>query len=422
MSNVINLSKVSDIESWLKHEDNVYIGRGSKWGNPYKVTNPNRRKWALYKYEKYIKGNRSLLQCLPELRGKTLGCWCHPQACHGTILQRLEAVQRKEVQLHQLHQSKNSSISDMISTSQNVTGELSSPTRSTASTTTSPTTAVNVERNRASPVVIDMGGEDATSRRTREYLEFFNRDLNTSEVVINGDHLANNNQQQDPFLQINHLQQQIVHIENSLGSLLGAFQGLNTQIKTIQDQSGEKDRKIHALEKELSEHQQYTRRENIEILGIPNTVGDDELEGKVINILNSIGCNISSYEIVACHRLRKTNANQSFNTIVRFTNRKIAHYALQNRKALKWQYPSLPNLFIVENLCPRYKSIFDKCLELKREGKLKYVWSWNGTVHYKMVDDRNVQGTKVFHISDLEHQFGLHDQPQQQRGHRDSNG
>ena len=420
MIKVINLRSVNDIESWSNNKDNVYIGRGTKWGNPYVIKEgTTSREEVLVKYEAYIKSNESLLQCLPELRGKTLGCWCYPEGCHGTILQRLEGGDSVDLQAHILHQSN---ISITMSTSHNSTANPASPISPSASNTSQ--SPANRERNGASPVIIDM--EDATSRRTREYLEFFNRNLNTSDVVINRDHLLQTNtpQQQDPISQINNLCQQVEDIKNSMNCMLGDYLRLNDEMKKMQEQVGEKDNRISALEKELSQTQQYSRRENIEILGIPNTVGDDELEGKVISILNSIGCNISSYEIVACHRLRKTNANQSFNTIVRFTNRKIAYYALQNRKTLKWQYPSLPNLFIVENLCPRYKSIFDKCLELKREGLLKHVWSWNGTVHYKTVDDRNVQGTKVFHMSALENQFGLntHTHTQEQGVHRNSNG
>ena len=401
MINVINLRNVCDKESWILNKNHVYIGRetkelkGSKWGNPYIVEEEGSREKAVRKYEKYIKGNKSLLQCLPELKGKTLGCWCHPELCHGGILQRL---------------SSNDQIYNMLSTTP------------LPESNSSPSTA-NEQRNEASPGVSNVE-EDVTSRRTREYLEFFHRDLNLSDVVINRDHMTQNSntQQQDPFSQMNAIQQHMADLHNRLNSVLGAYQGLNEQVKLMQERSDEKDKRLRALEKELNEHQQYNRRENIEIIGIPNTVGDDELEGKVINILNSIGCNISSYEIVACHRLKKSNTNESFNTIVRFTNRKICFYALQNRKALKWQYPSLPNLFIVENLCPRYKSIFDRCLELKREGKLKYVWSWNGTVHYKTVDDRNVRGTKVFHMSELEDKFGVNIQPQQQRGRRNDNG
>ena len=125
-----------------------------------------------------------------------------------------------------------------------------------------------------------------------------------------------------------------------------------------------------------------------------------------MDILNSIGCDVSSYEIVACHRLTTKNSHQSYNTIVRFTNRKIAYHALKYRKNLKWNYPAYPNLFVVENLCPRHKSIFDRCLELKREGKIKYAWSYNGIVHYKTPNDQSGRGTKVLTMSDLEQKFG----------------
>lgn len=76
-----------------KEPYDVYIGRPSKWGNPYshkegtlaefKVAN---RAEALEKYEKYLLENETLFNSLIELKGKTLGCWCKPNKCHGDIL------------------------------------------------------------------------------------------------------------------------------------------------------------------------------------------------------------------------------------------------------------------------------------------------------------------------------------------------
>ncbi len=74
----------------------VYIGRGSKWGNPYshkdgtlaqfKVTS---RKEAIECYEAWIKTQGNLMLDLHELKGKILGCWCKPQSCHGDVLKKL---------------------------------------------------------------------------------------------------------------------------------------------------------------------------------------------------------------------------------------------------------------------------------------------------------------------------------------------
>ena len=95
MVNIINLRTVVDIESWLNDPNHVYIGRAtknlkaSKWENPFKITSTNSREQVIASYEKYINNNLDLLQCVSELKGKTLGCWCSPQVCHGNILHQL---------------------------------------------------------------------------------------------------------------------------------------------------------------------------------------------------------------------------------------------------------------------------------------------------------------------------------------------
>lgn len=69
-----------------KNPYDVYIGRGSKWGNPFILGKDGDRQTVINKYEKYLNDNPSLLLALPELQGKILGCWCKPLACHGDIL------------------------------------------------------------------------------------------------------------------------------------------------------------------------------------------------------------------------------------------------------------------------------------------------------------------------------------------------
>lgn len=72
----------------------VYIGRPSKWGNPFSHIDEGTlaqfyvptRDEAVAAYAKWIKTQPELLAALPELRGKVLGCWCAPKACHGDVL------------------------------------------------------------------------------------------------------------------------------------------------------------------------------------------------------------------------------------------------------------------------------------------------------------------------------------------------
>ncbi len=71
----------------IRHEPcDVFIGRPSKWGNPFEISDKCPRELALLKYEVHIRRRPDLIAALPELAGKRLGCYCHPLPCHGEVL------------------------------------------------------------------------------------------------------------------------------------------------------------------------------------------------------------------------------------------------------------------------------------------------------------------------------------------------
>lgn len=72
-----------------KEKYDVYIGRPSKWGNPFTIDKDCTREQAVEKYREWVKKQPELMASLHELEGKTLGCWCAPKACHGDILLQL---------------------------------------------------------------------------------------------------------------------------------------------------------------------------------------------------------------------------------------------------------------------------------------------------------------------------------------------
>lgn len=79
----------------------VYIGRPSKWGNPFAVKAGTLAAFrvatvdeALARYEAWLRDQPALMASLVELRGKTLGCWCKPGLCHGDVLARLADAPR----------------------------------------------------------------------------------------------------------------------------------------------------------------------------------------------------------------------------------------------------------------------------------------------------------------------------------------
>jgi len=67
--------------------DAVYIGRGSKWGNPHILNVDGNRAEVIRKYEVYLRHRPDLIEAAKkELKGKDLVCCCKPKACHGDVL------------------------------------------------------------------------------------------------------------------------------------------------------------------------------------------------------------------------------------------------------------------------------------------------------------------------------------------------
>jgi hypothetical protein len=73
-----------------KERHDVYIGRGSKWGNPFKIGPDGSRITVIKKYKSYIEDKIKFNNLdLSELKGKRLGCHCAPLKCHGDVLKKM---------------------------------------------------------------------------------------------------------------------------------------------------------------------------------------------------------------------------------------------------------------------------------------------------------------------------------------------
>lgn len=79
-----------------KEDFDVYIGRGSKWGNPFVIGKDGTREEVIEKYKHYIvecvfNGELSV-DDFHDLKGERLGCFCKPKACHGDVLVELTEI------------------------------------------------------------------------------------------------------------------------------------------------------------------------------------------------------------------------------------------------------------------------------------------------------------------------------------------
>lgn len=75
---------------WNKRDPNipknaVYVGRPTKWGNPFVIGQDGNRDEVISKYRSWLWA-QGPAYALEELRGKDLVCWCAPKACHADVL------------------------------------------------------------------------------------------------------------------------------------------------------------------------------------------------------------------------------------------------------------------------------------------------------------------------------------------------
>lgn len=77
-------------------KDAIYVGRPTKWGNPYShlrangTIRVNTRELAVKRYRAYLESRADLKEAARrELAGKDLVCWCAPAECHAYVLMEI---------------------------------------------------------------------------------------------------------------------------------------------------------------------------------------------------------------------------------------------------------------------------------------------------------------------------------------------
>ena len=134
---VVNFKDVKDhwdatTQTWVT-DHYVYVGRSNPryglldkgWGNPFVVGKDGNRQQIVAKYRQWLENQPALIQRLPELKGKTLVCFCHPEACHADVLleftqtppakpRKNDAVYDAIAQVFKLHGFQNNNVRVLI--------------------------------------------------------------------------------------------------------------------------------------------------------------------------------------------------------------------------------------------------------------------------------------------------------------------
>ena len=150
---------------------------------------------------------------------------------------------------------------------------------------------------------------------------------------------------------------------------------------------------------------QYSRRECLEVAGIPRQVDDKNLETKVLSIFQKIGCTIDPTFIDDCHRLGKNNDR----VIVKFTRRKYCKQILEVKKDLRnldmedLDLPRGTKIYINQSLCPYYRILWSKAKRLQNIGSIDNFYISSGTIKIKVTE--NSSPITITHLDDFKIHF-----------------
>ena len=172
--------------------------------------------------------------------------------------------------------------------------------------------------------------------------------------------------------------------------------------------NSELEKYVTKLQRQCWANAQYSRRECLEITGIPQNIEHNQLEGKVIQVLYKVGCNISD-NAEACHRI----SSKSDQVIITFFRRKECQQVLSVKKDLKnlnmvdVGLPENTRLFVNQSLCSYYRVLWSRSKKLLSMGKINNFHISNGTIKIKIQEGtplsitRNADFEKYFPGVDL---------------------
>ena len=83
------------------------------------------------------------------------------------------------------------------------------------------------------------------------------------------------------------------------------FEKLQSKLTTAKQVNSVLSERLFSMERQCWANAQYSRRECLELVGVPRSVSDGDLEEKVLKISEKVDCPIEGNNIEACHRISK---------------------------------------------------------------------------------------------------------------------
>ena len=172
------------------------------------------------------------------------------------------------------------------------------------------------------------------------------------------------------------------------------------RIVEIQEQMNSMQKQIYSIE-------QYLRANNLEIVGLPEPVNEEECyENILLDALNSlpnIGYDITAADIDISHPIPSRRRDGKKVMVCKFVSRKTKNDIINAKKVNKFFKYKNNDVYINEHLSPEHRRIFVEASIKRKELDYKYIWTNNGTTYMRKDDgDPLILIDNFEKISDLE--------------------
>ena len=197
-------------------------------------------------------------------------------------------------------------------------------------------------------------------------------------------------------------------LKTNIRQLLKGQSQMQELINRLVEDNKRKDEQIEVLSNRVDELEQYTRRDDVLLSGLPtkqksfaqalkghsSQTGEhtpieevESLECQVLSFLKVKGIELHSDEISAIHPLKPKNPKQIPPIVIRLISRKTKERLMKNsfklKNSEKEKEERKPMVFINEHLTTKNANIARMARELKKTNKIAGTWTRNGSVFIK---------------------------------------
>ena len=143
------------------------------------------------------------------------------------------------------------------------------------------------------------------------------------------------------------------HLLEDVQNIRDTFKHMESKLSVVKNVNHLLSKRLVDMERQCWANAQYSRRQCLELVGIPKSFKDYDLEGVVTKIVSKVGIDIIERDVQTVDHIRKEGQ-----TIIKFSNRKDCQALLKVKRDLNnltmkdFGFEEKNKIYVNESLCP----------------------------------------------------------------------